>query len=68
VSRSRARLVSIGGVLGGLAGAGIDLLVQPDSEKAAVGIPLLGSVVGLAIGIATTGDEDSDVLEAAVDG
>lgn len=54
VSRSRARLVSIAGVLGGLGGAGIDLIIQPDNEKAAIGIPLATSVLGLGIGIAAT--------------
>ncbi len=54
VSRSRARLISISGVLGGLAGAGVDLLVQPDDEKVAIGIPLAGSVLGLVIGAAVT--------------
>lgn len=54
VSRSRARLVSIAGVLGGLAGGGLDLLLQPDNEKVAIGIPLVGSIAGLALGIRTT--------------
>ena len=54
VSRSRARLVSIAGVIGGLAGAGIDLLTQLESEKVAIGIPLATSIVGLAIGIHAT--------------
>lgn len=58
VSRSRARLVSIAGVLGGLAGGGLDLLLQPDNEKVAIGIPLAGSIAGLALGIATTRDID----------
>ncbi len=58
VSRNRARLVSIAGVLGGLAGGGLDLLLQPDNEKVAIGIPLLGSIAGLAIGIGTTRDDD----------
>ena len=57
-SRSRARLVSIAGVIGGLAGAGIDLVAQPDDEKVAVGIPLLTSVIGLAIGVRATRDHD----------
>lgn len=48
-SRSRARLISIGGVLGGLVGLGIDLLAQPDDEKVAIGIPLAGSIVGLGV-------------------
>lgn len=54
MSRNRARLISIAGVVGGLAGGGIDLIVQPDNEKTAVAIPLVGSVAGLAIGAATT--------------
>lgn len=68
VSRSRARLVSIAGILGGLAGAGIDLLVQPDSEKAAIGIPLVGTIAGLGVGIGTTRDSSPRVLEASADG
>jgi hypothetical protein len=69
VSRSRARLVSIAGVLGGLAGLGIDLLTQPD-EKVAFGIPLAGSVVGLGIGIAATrsGGPLQQALGAGPDG
>ena len=61
VSRSRARLVSIYGVIGGLAGLGLDLLVQPDDERVAVGIPLAGSVVGLAVGAGSTSDYDAPV-------
>lgn len=56
LSRSRARLISIAGVIGGLGGAGLDLLFQPDSEKVAIGIPLGTSIVGLAIGAAQTRD------------
>jgi hypothetical protein len=59
VSRSRARLVSIAGVIGGISGAGIDLLVQPDDEKVAIGIPLATSIIGLGIGIASTRDYDA---------
>jgi hypothetical protein len=58
VSRNRARLVSIAGVIGGLAGAGVDLLVQPDDEKVAMGIPLAGSIVGLAVGSGLTSGMD----------
>jgi hypothetical protein len=71
VSRSRARLVSIAGVLGGLAGAGIDLLAKPDDGKVAIGIPLAGSILGLGIGVATTrGDSDDTAMlrESAPDG
>ena len=49
MSRNRTRLVSIAGVIGGLAGAGLDLIVQPDNEKVAIGIPLAGSIAGLAM-------------------
>jgi hypothetical protein len=58
VSRNRARLVSIAGVIGGLAGAGMDLLVQPDDEKVAIGIPLAGSIIGLAVGAGLTSGSD----------
>jgi hypothetical protein len=58
VTRSRARLVSIAGVLGGLAGAGVDLLAEPDDEKAAIAIPLATSLMGLGIGIMTTRNQD----------
>jgi hypothetical protein len=70
VSRSRARLVSILGVLGGLGGAGLDLIVQPDDEKVAIAIPLAGSIAGLLIGIASTRDSGpvANSLEAAADG
>lgn len=56
-SRSRWRTVSIAGVLGGVAGLGIDLLVQPDDEKVAIGIPLITSVAGLVTGVMTSAPE-----------
>jgi hypothetical protein len=62
VSRSRVRLVSIAGVLGGLAGGGIDLILQPDDEKVAVAIPLAGSVLGLVLGAAATRGDDATGL------
>lgn len=69
VSRSRARLVSIAGVLGGLAGAGVDLLAKPDDDKVAIGIPLAGSILGLGIGMATTrgrGDDTAALPDGAL--
>ncbi len=57
-SRSRARLVSIYGVIGGLSGLGVDLLLQPDDDKVTVGIPMAGSLLGLAIGAGVTRDYD----------
>ncbi len=57
-SRNRWRVVSAGGLLGGLAGLGVDLLAQPDDDKVAVAIPLVGSLVGLAVGRGLSRDMD----------
>jgi hypothetical protein len=57
MSRNRARLISIAGVIGGLAGAGMDLIMRPDDEKVAIGIPLATSIAGLAIGAGLTANE-----------
>ena len=70
LSRGRARLISLGGVLGGFAGAGMVLIGQPDSEKVAIGIPMVMSMAGLAVGaLATRGgdwaDRSDDVRSAA---
>jgi hypothetical protein len=48
MTESRVRLISVGGLIGGLAGVGVLLLVQPDDEKVAISIPLLTSAAGLA--------------------
>lgn len=48
-TRSRARLVSLGGVVGLLGGLGLDLIIQPDDEKIAVLIPSLTSAGGLLL-------------------
>ena len=60
LSRDRARLISIAGVMGGLAGGGLDLLIQPDNEKVAIGIPLATSIAGLALGATMTRDRPSE--------
>jgi len=70
LSRGRARLISLGGLLGGFAGAGMVLIGQPDSEKVAIGIPMVMSMAGLAVGaLATRGgdwaDRSDDVRSAA---
>ncbi|MBT8335143.1 MAG: hypothetical protein KJO11_00975 [Gemmatimonadetes bacterium] len=57
-SRNRWRLVSIGGLLGGVAGLGINLLAEVDDDKAFVGIPLATSLVGLGVGVAASRDRD----------
>jgi hypothetical protein len=51
LTESRARLISIAGVGGLLAGFGVLLITQPtDLDNTAVLIPLGGSLVGLALG------------------
>ena len=58
LSRSRIRMISLGALVGGLGGLGLDLIFQPDSERAAIAIPLLTSFVGL--GIAANATRRSD--------
>ncbi len=59
MSRNRVRLISIAGVIGGLSGAGVDLIVQPDDDKVAVAIPMATSALGLLIGAVTTRNYDA---------
>jgi hypothetical protein len=59
LSESRARLISISGVIGGLAGAGLMLIVQPEDEHTAVAFPLFGSALGLGLGAHWTRDHDA---------
>lgn len=54
ISRNRVRLISLAGLVGGLAGGGLDLLVQPDDIEVAVGIPLATSLAGLIFGAYAT--------------
>lgn len=60
LSRSRARLISVAGLAGVLAGGGIDLLLQPESEKTAVFIPVVTGTAGLIFGIMRTAHMDPD--------
>jgi hypothetical protein len=59
LSRNRLRLISLGGLLGGLAGLGVDLLVQPDDDKVLLGIPLFLSGAGLVTATHMTRDYDA---------
>ncbi len=54
LTRSRARLISVGGLIGGVGGLGVVLIVQPSSDKSGIAIPLFGSMIGLAVGGALT--------------
>jgi hypothetical protein len=60
LTESRARLISLGGLIGGLAGVGVLLIAQPDDEKVAVAIPMATSAAGLAVGAVTTRDRFRD--------
>jgi hypothetical protein len=53
----RTWLVSASGLAGGLAGLGLDLLMEIDDEKTAVLIPSLTSAVGLVVGLAVTDNQ-----------
>jgi hypothetical protein len=67
MSRSHARLVSIYGVMGGLAGLGVDLILQPDNDKTVMAMPLVGSVVGLMVGAGVTRGYDRPETPGAVE-
>lgn len=62
LSVDRVRLISIAGVAGGLAGAGLDLLLQPGNDRVAILIPAITSALGLALGVHWTRDRDASGL------
>ena len=63
LSESRARLISIAGVAGGLAGMGLLLVASPDDVgNEAILVPLLGSISGLALGAHWTRNLDRDAM------
>lgn len=66
LSRSRARLISVAGVGGAVAGFGLDLLVKPSSGRVVILIPALTSVAGLVAGtLWTRGHDDDDLRQGA---
>ena len=71
LSRSRALLISVGGVVGAFGGLGLTLIAQPDHEKEIVGLILASSVAGLSVAAAGTrgdrgeADEGGDPASAA---
>ena len=69
LSRGRARIISVGGVVGAFAGAGMILILQPDGDKQAMATILASSVAGLAVGANMTrgdrGESDESGEEAA---
>ena len=64
MTRNRARVISIAGVIGGLGGLGLDLLVLPDDDKTAVAIPLATSLVGLGLGVWATRNAGVEFAQA----
>ena len=58
-------MVSLYGVIGGLSGLGVDLLANVDDDKVAVGIPLAGSILGLALGVGMTRQFDAGAMGGA---
>ena len=70
LSRGRARLISVGGLVGAFGGLGIVLIGQPDGDKTVMATILASSIAGLALGAAGTredrGESDpSENLETA---
>lgn len=54
LSRSRARLISIGGLMGGMGGTGLVLITHPDDDDTAMATILASSIAGLLLGVALT--------------
>lgn len=52
-TRGQVRLASVAGLAGGVAGLGIDLIVQPEDGETAVAIPTVTATVGLIVGAVT---------------
>ncbi len=53
-ARGQIWVVSAAGIAGGVAGVGIDLLVQPEATDVAIGIPTLSATLGLVLGSVLT--------------
>lgn len=68
VSRDRVRLIGLGALLGGLAGVGLDLMIQPDDEKVAIGIPFALSLGGFGAAMHLTRDYDGGAGASASGG
>lgn len=59
VSVGRARLISVTGLVGALAGLGLDLLLDVQDDKTAIAIPMAASLAGLGLGVAWTKNYDT---------
>lgn len=60
LGRPRARMISVGGLLGTVGGAGLALVAEVEGAKGAVGMMLFGSALGLTVATAATADYGTD--------
>ena len=60
LSRSRIRMINLGALVGGMGGLGLDLMIQP-SDRTAIAIPLLTSLIGLGIAANATRGSDRGI-------
>jgi len=60
MSRARARLINIGGIVGALYGLGTGILLEIDSKRDFCGVLIIGSALGLAAGSYFTRDYDAE--------
>ncbi len=63
MSTGRAWLVHLAGIAGLIGGLGLDLIVQPDDDEAAVLIPMATSAFGLFVGFGTTSEDSGDDVD-----
>ncbi|MBI2537377.1 MAG: hypothetical protein HYW06_10550 [Gemmatimonadetes bacterium] len=59
LSVGRARLISITGLAGLVAGLGLDLIMSVENEKVAIAIPMVTSFAGLGLGASWTRNYDA---------
>ena len=60
MSRARARLINIGGIVGTLYGLGTNILLEVDSDRTAWGVMGIGSALGLTAGAYFTRNYDDE--------
>ncbi len=68
VSSNRIRLVNLAGIVGTLAGVGLDLMIQVDNEGTAMAVAGFGSLAGLIFGAKITEDYDNNKEHTTVGG
>jgi hypothetical protein len=59
-SSSRPWVISAAGLAGLVGGLGVDLIIQPNDDKAAIAIPMVASIIGLAVGANATSNDVDD--------